>query len=135
MKSKHLIEQTRVLEADDSNTPPGVTTGGGPPRPGDFGAEERTRPRGVRAGSLHSAEDMKHRARGDTDLLRDALLFVLASGNELDKGIVLKLLGGKTPDPGEIQHILDEAGRYYNELPGYLQKGLGAIHQKMAGGV
>lgn len=127
MKSKHLIEQTRIMEANDSNTPPGVTSGGDPPRPEDSaGAQAAPRQRpGARPGAA---------SRGDGDLLKDALLFVLASGNELDKGIALKLIGGKTPDPGEIQHILDEAGRYYNELPDYLQKGLGAIHQKMAGG-
>ena len=64
--------------------------------------------------------------------LKDIIILMLAEimQSDLDKGIAENLMAGKDPDPGQLQHILDEARRL--KLPeshtGILQK----IHQKLS---
>jgi len=50
--------------------------------------------------------------------LKEVLLLIATevSGNDFDGAIARKLIGGGVPDSGELQHILDEAGRI-KDLP------------------
>lgn len=52
----------------------------------------------------------------DMSKLKDVLLLIVCqqSGNDYDGAIARQLMAGKPLEPGQVQHILDEAGRVGN---------------------
>lgn len=80
---------------------------GGMGMPGE--EDSPVRPGSVRRGPFSPAE---------MNMLKDVLLLVATEvvGNDFDGAIARKLMSGAVPEPGELQHILDEAGRI-KDLP------------------
>lgn len=130
MNAKDLIQQ-RVTEAEPNapGLPPRrpLRRPGGPPNPhdlmmglGDMPPDEpgdmgEPGGPGPRPGSM--------RPRGpfsptEMSMLKDVLLLIATEvmGNDFDGAIARKLMSGAVPEPGELQHILDEAGRI-KDLP------------------
>lgn len=66
--------------------------------------------------------------------LKDLLIFILATtfDSPSDLEIGQALMAGKDLDPGQLQHIMDEARR--SKVPDSFSPLLQKIHQKVSGG-
>lgn len=119
VKAKEIFEQ-KVTEADGEPMP---DMSAGPPRRGPGGP----RPGGPRRdihrmtggpGGEEGGEDGPGGPKGqfnskELSQLKDVMILILASmlGSDLDKQIATALMNGQPLDPGQLQHILDEARR------------------------
>lgn len=136
MNAKEIFEQRRLQEAGGEAA--GGQSMGGPPPPSGASANTRPRPTLRRPPEGMPGDDeeaMMHRMRGmpggmrgrpeemsgpftasDMSKLKDVLLLIVCqqAGNDYDGGIAQQLMAGKPLDPGQVQHILDEAGRVGN---------------------
>jgi hypothetical protein len=116
MKAKNLITGLSEAEGDEQSMtgppPPAGTTSGPRNRP--------MRPRGDRPTPFDpsGARPPRMLSGPETSILKDVLLLINTelTGNDFDGAIVRKLMANQDLDPGELQHILDEAGRI-RELP------------------
>lgn len=134
MNAKQIFEKRRLQEAETA----GGQSMGGPTPPSGASANTRPRPplRRPPEGLPGDEEMMMQRMRGmpggmrggrpeemsgpftvsDMSKLKDVLLLIVCqqAGNDYDGAIAQQLMAGKPLDPGQVQHILDEAGRVGN---------------------
>jgi hypothetical protein len=140
MNAKDLI-RGRLHEAEGEElfggTPPGST--GGPSRP--MPNRPLRRPGGPMGGPPSLRRMMggpgEEGAPGffnprETNQLKDILIFTLASmlHSENDLRIAQALMAGQELDPGQLQHVLDEASRL--KLPESHKPVLQKIYQKLS---
>jgi hypothetical protein len=147
MKAKQIFERDRgVTEAESEaggqmlrgeNPPPGATGAGGrPPRPMDPEAMLRMRMRHGGPRPPGMGEPMQGPfTHSEMSKLKDVFLLILAkmAGSEYDEAIVRKMMTGEALEPGQVQHILDEAGRA-GDLPEQYHKLLQKIHDTLQRG-
>lgn len=145
MNAKQIFERDRVTEAESEaggqmlrgeNPPPGTTGGGGrPPRPMDPDLM-RMRMHGPRPPGMGMPEPMQGPfTHTEMNKLKDVYLLILAkmAGSEYDEAIVRRMMTGGALEPGQVQHILDEAGRA-GDLPEQYHKLLQKIHDTLQRG-
>ena len=151
MKAKQIFERQRGVneaEGEDAggqmlrgeNPPPGSTGAGGgrPPRPMDPEAMMRMRMRhgGPRPPGMGMPEPMQGPFTGsEMSKLKDVYLLILCkmAGSDYDEAIVKRMMTGQPLEPGELQHVLDEAGRV-GDLPEQYHKLLQKIHDTLQRG-
>jgi len=127
MNAKELFGKSkRVNEAEETPVPPGHSPGTPPPGR-QYPPMPRERPRRSGPGGLGAINDMerlvgKEEPKGqfsskELSQLKDVMIFILAGmlGSDLDKQIGQALAAGQPLDPGQLQHIVDEARRF--EIP------------------
>ena len=132
MNAKQLFSKSKkVTEADETPVPPGHSPGTPPP-----GRQYPPLPRSRRAPGGQDAKYPDPRGVPDMERvmgreeapkgqfsskelsqLKDVMIFILAGmlGSDLDKQIGQALATGQPLDPGQLQHIMDEARRF--EIP------------------
>ena len=146
MNAKNLIQGLNETESADffSGQPPGSTSGQQrpmPPRPPRRPGEQITR-RMFDIGTQADPETFDalpgaERPRGffspkETSQLKDIIILTLAQlmRSDLDSKIGQTLASGGELDPGQLQHILDEASRL--KLPETHKPILQKIYQKLS---
>lgn len=131
MKAKDIITKQLRVESEEAEgqslrgegPPPGATMGPRrlrrpmPDIEGDFPPEIMRRMR--RSGEPEQGPF----SVADTSKLKDILLLIVTkmANNEFDAAIARHMMSGRPLEPGQIQHILDEAGQIQDIPPSHQQ--------------